>query len=581
MNHSRGNKHYLFCTLFSQKQNYLWFVLLLFLMCLSGTLQTGIAWYLGGVVDAGVARDVSRMYRQGLFMGLLVAAEFIRINLYTLTMTYSTERLFRHIRLQIFRTIADADYAGLEKSMQAGDVVIRVNNDIMDLNNTLTGSITWLLRVTITAVISLISCFVLSWQLSLAYFTFIPLFAWIERKLSLTIKAHQKEASAQMGRIAGTVAGWYRGLLVIKSFLLQNRMEERFGAADVGVLQAQMSTEQIAVRMTLARMIYSFLSVFVIFGFGIVLIRRGVISVGNLITFTAVSQNVREAVNLIDNMLYSLRTANAKAERVWEALQIPTEKNEDAQIQTEDPAAPAVDVKDLSFGYSDGLPVLRGLSLSVSRGQTIGIMGSNGSGKSTLLKLLSGIYPIQRGDMTLFGVSVSAMPKDVLRDRIAVITQEPCLFDTSIYENILLGRTDAAAKEVRDAVAQAGLLPFLESLPDGIDTQIGQGGLSLSGGQRQRIAIARALVKDAPILLMDEPTASLDAESEKQLQEVFSRLLTGRTALIVSHRLAFLQQTDHIYCLDHGCVAQEGTFDELAQAPGLFREMLTAERKEA
>ena len=125
------------------------------------------------------------------------------------------------------------------------------------------------------------------------------------------------------------------------------------------------------------------------------------------------------------------------------------------------------------------------------------------------------------------------------------------------------------------------MLPFIESLPEGFDTQIGQGGLSLSGGQRQRIAIARALIKDAPILLMDEPTASLDAESERQLQAVLSRFLSGRTTLIVSHRLAFLERTDYIYCLDQGAVTQEGTFEALSQMPGMFREMLAAERKEA
>ena len=577
----KPGKYTLLRILFLQKQNCLWFALIFLLMCLTGALQTGIAWHLGGVVDAGVSGDMPLMYRQGLRMGLLVAAEFVRINLYTLVMTFSTERLFRYVRLRIFQTIAEADFGSFERDMRAGDVVVRVNNDIMDLNNTLTGSVTWLLRVTVTAVISLVSCFVLSWRLSLAYFALVPLFAWIERRLSLTIKTHQKEASAQMGRIAGIVTGWYRGLLVVKSYLLQGEMEKRFAAADDGVLQAQTETERIAVKMTLARLIYSLLSVFAVFVFGTLLIRRGLLSVGSLITFIAVSQNVREAVGLIDNMLYSLRTANAKAERIWEVLQIPREETGEAQDADESASAPAVELHELSFGYAEDAPVLKALSLTVPRGQTVGIMGSNGSGKSTLLKLLCGIYPVQRGSLALFGIPASALSREKLRRKIAVVTQEPCLFDASIYENILLGRPDATAQEVRDAAGQAGLLPFIESLPEGFDTQIGQGGLSLSGGQRQRIAIARALIKDAPILLMDEPTASLDAESERQLQAVFSKLLSGRTALIVSHRLAFLERTDYIYCLDQGAVTQEGTFETLAQMPGMFREMLAVERKEA
>ncbi|MDB5741477.1 MAG: hypothetical protein JWP16_2517 [Alphaproteobacteria bacterium] len=235
------------------------------------------------------------------------------------------------------------------------------------------------------------------------------------------------------------------------------------------------------------------------------------------------------------------------------------------------PEGGAVSFRDVSFAYqSDAGPTLSHVNLDIPAGGKIALVGPSGAGKSTVFNLLLRFYDTQSGTVAVDGQDIQSVTLESLRAAIAVVTQEALLFDESIADNIALGRPGATLADIKAAARNAAAHDFIAAMPDGYDTRVGEGGLKLSGGQRQRIAIARAMLRNAPILLLDEATSALDAESERQVQEALSRLMKGRTTIVIAHRLSTVVDADRIYVLEKGGVAQAGTHAELAAVDGLY-----------
>jgi subfamily B ATP-binding cassette protein MsbA len=291
-------------------------------------------------------------------------------------------------------------------------------------------------------------------------------------------------------------------------------------------------------------------------------------------TFTAFTVALLLALQPVRNLSQLWPTASAgiaAANRIFDAIDAQPHIVNRPGAKPLVPAGGAVSFRDVSFGYrADGGETLSQVTLEVPAGKKIALVGPSGAGKSTIFNLLLRFYDVQGGAIAIDGQDIHAATLQSLRAAIAVVTQEAVLFDESIASNIALGKPGASLGEIKAAARNAAAHDFIAAMPEGYDTIVGEGGLKLSGGQRQRIAIARAMLRNAPILLLDEATSALDSESERQVQEALSRLMAGRTTIVIAHRLSTVVDADRIYVLDKGRVAQSGSHAELMAANGLY-----------
>ena len=281
---------------------------------------------------------------------------------------------------------------------------------------------------------------------------------------------------------------------------------------------------------------------------------QGKLTVGGLVAFFALLPKMVETINDMANRAFNSKVALAAAERVFEILHTPIEPEGKAVSGIDD--APAIEFRDVSFAYEEGVPVLNGVSFQVPRGKTVAVIGASGGGKSTLLRLLCGFYRPQQGSIFIDGVPLDDWDLEALRARLSYVSQHSYLFPVSVGENIAMGKLSANEEEIRMAAEAANASAFISGLPQGYDTLAGERGSRLSGGQIQRISIARAILKDAPILFLDEATSALDVQAETDVQKALDSLAKGRTTLVVAHRLSTIKNADYIVAMEHGRVVE-------------------------
>ena len=544
--------------------------LILLISLLAGGLKLAASTLWGQAVDFGVAGRISPMLWAAGAMALVILVDCARTAVHYHIIGRVTETMFRDVRMKAFRKLTTGDAATLERDFRTGDTATRLNSDIDVLNNFTAGHVSNFSRLLFQGVVALAGCLFLSWQMSLAYLVVLPLSLWIVKRVSAPIQAKTKSSLDSTGAAMSVAAEAIQGALTVKAFGAEEELARRFDAAVDSATQQKVQSEKISQKLTGVKYAANVLQTMALFLLGSVLVTRGAVSVGTLVAFLALSNYITEPFGQLDYMISQVRRATATAQRYFEVMDVPDE----ADGLVTRPASPVpCQARNLAFSYDGRNQVLQDITLRIAQGQQVAVVGESGCGKSTLLRMLCRFYLPQAGSLRLFGVEAKDWQGEALRQHIALVTQNSTLFDGSVYENVAYGKPGLTRAECRAALEAVELWDFVSQFPDGMDHPIGEGGAALSGGQKQRLCIARALVKEAPLVLLDEATSALDTQTEKEVQAALDKLLAGRSAVIVAHRLTTVQNAHYIYVLEQGRVLEEGPPKELLAKRGRYYEM--------
>ena len=544
--------------------------LILLISLLAGGLKLAASTLWGQAVDFGVAGRISPMLWAAGAMALVILVDCARTAVHYHIIGRVTETMFRDVRMKAFRKLTTGDAATLERDFRTGDTATRLNSDIDVLNNFTAGHVSNFSRLLFQGVVALAGCLFLSWQMSLAYLVVLPLSLWIVKRVSAPIQAKTKSSLDSTGAAMSVAAEAIQGALTVKAFGGEEELARRFDAAVDSATQQKVQSEKISQKLTGVKYAANVLQTMALFLLGSVLVTRGAVSVGTLVAFLALSNYITEPFGQLDYMISQVRRATATAQRYFEVMDVPDE----ADGPVTRPASPVpCQAQELAFSYDGQNRVLQDITLRIAQGQQVAVVGESGCGKSTLLRMLCRFYLPQAGSLQLFGVEAKDWQGEALRQHIALVTQNSTLFDGSVYENVAYGKPGLTRAECRAALEAVELWDFVSQFADGMDHPIGEGGAALSGGQKQRLCIARALVKEAPLVLLDEATSALDTQTEKEVQAALDKLLAGRSAVIVAHRLTTVQNAHYVYVLEQGRVLEAGPPKELLAKRGRYYEM--------
>ncbi|MGN0622617.1 MAG: ABC transporter ATP-binding protein [Oscillospiraceae bacterium] len=451
-----------------------------------------------------------------------------------------------------------------------GDLMSRMTNDVENISTTISQSIGSLISGVLTVVGSFVIMFIYSPVLTLISVSTIVLTILVSGIMTKYMRKYFMEQQILLGKINGHVEEMVTGYRTVVSYSKEKDAVDEFNAMSDDLRRCGIKAQIFGGMMGPLMNCISNFGFVLIAAFGGWFTIKGVITVGTIQAFILYSKQFSRPINEIANQYANIQTAIAGAERIFEVMEAQQEKDEGTADFTPEKVKGDISFKDIRFGYVEGEPVLKGLDLDVKQGQKIAIVGATGSGKTTIVNLLTRFYEIDGGEITIDGVNIYDIPKDELRKSIAIVLQDTVLFSGSIEDNIRYGRDNATLDEIKSAADKAYADEFIERLPDKYSTQLSEGGSNLSQGQRQLLSIARAVLADPKILILDEATSSVDTRTEMHIQSAMVALMKNRTSLIIAHRLSTIRDADKIVVIDHGQVAEMGNHDELIAQKGCY-----------
>ena len=458
---------------------------------------------------------------------------------------------------------------------QKGDVMARVLGDINEMQNSFFIVLELIVREPLTIVFSLIFMFTFSWKLTLFVVLFIPLAGLIISRIGKTLKSQSLEAQQESGKLISTVEETLTGLKIVKSYNAESIFKIKFNNFADKILKLSNS---IGVKNNLAGPLSEVLGIITIavllwYGGKLVLIDK-IIEGTSFISFMGLAYSILTPAKAISKASYRVKNGMAAADRVFEILHHDNQMVDTPNATELGDFTDKIDIDNISFKYNDDL-VLKNFSVSVSKGKTIALVGQSGSGKSTIANLLTRFYDVNKGSIKIDGNDIKAVTKKSLRSLMGLVTQDSILFNDTIKNNILIGKPDASEKEILEALKIANAWEFVKDLPEGIETNVGDAGNNFSGGQKQRLSIARAVLKNPPIMILDEATSALDTESERLVQVALENMMKNRTSIVIAHRLSTIQNADEIIVMQKGQIVEQGKHQELLDKNGIYKNLVS------
>ncbi|SNB33774.1 Lipid A export ATP-binding/permease protein MsbA [Flavobacterium psychrophilum] len=489
-------------------------------------------------------------------------------------MMHLQNNVLKDLRIQLFEKIISLPI-GFYSEQRKGDVMSRMLGDVGQFQNTFFVVLELIVREPLTILFTIIAMFNISVKLTLFVFVFIPISGFIISRLGKNLKSKSNKAQAESGFFISILEETLGGMKVVKSYNAENTFTKKF--TDSIMRMIKLSTS-IGNKNNLASPLSEFLGIVTIaillwYGGKMVLVDH-TLEGAVFIVYMALAYNILTPAKAISKASYSVKAGMAAAERVLVILEhenpITSKENAIEKNTFED----KIEIKNINFRYEEE-NVLKNFTITVPKGKTIALVGQSGSGKSTIANLLTRFYDVNEGTITIDGIDIKDMKLESLRGLMGLVTQDSILFNDTIKNNILLGKENATDEEVIEALKIANAYEFVMNLPNGIETNIGDAGNKLSGGQKQRLSIARAVLKNPPIMILDEATSALDTESEKFVQIALENMMQNRTSIVIAHRLSTIQKADNIIVMKKGEIVEQGTHTELLALNGTYSNLVT------
>ena len=497
-------------------------------------------------------------------------------------MGFVGQRTTSNLQRDLFAHLVRGDLARITKQ-HSGEYISIFMNDATRLRDTVNTTIINIVRHLLTVVALTIFMYVMNVKMALIYtMIVIPLGVVFMRRLGRVTRKASRQGLEEIGGLSTLISETLGGLRIVKAYGQEADQITRAGSTIDTLLNYTMRSVRARAAASPAIEMLAGIAIGVIIFYGGYQSTQGNLTAGEFMGFISALLMAYQPLRAVANLQTILQEGVSAGERIFTVLDASDEIIDMTDAPSLDIQHGAISFENVTFGYAGrDTPALDGISLEVPAGQTVALVGASGSGKSTLLNLTLRFFDIDTGNITIDGQNIRDVSLDSLRAATALVTQEPFLFDDTIAKNIAFGKVDATQADIEQAARNAAAHEFICALPQGYETHVGEGGIRLSGGQKQRLAIARAILKDAPILLLDEATSALDTVSEAQVQKALEKLLEGRTALIIAHRLSTVMHADRIYVLEQGRLRETGTHGDLLAADGLYAELYRTQFQES
>ena len=513
-----------------------------------------------------------------IFLGLFLAL----MTLFKTSCYFASSAVMIPLRTGVVRDIRIMVYAkvmrlpmGFFSEERKGDIIARMSGDVGEVENSITSSLDMLIKSPIMIILYFITLIATSWKLTLFTVLVLPAMGWLMGKVGRKLKRQSLEAQGKWSDTMSQLEETLGGLRIIKAFIAEDRMIDRFTRCSNELRDA---VNKVAMRQALAHPMSEFLGTILIvsvlwFGGALILGHNSSLTAPTFIFYMVILYSVINPLKDFAKAGYNIPKGLASMERVDKILKA---ENNIKEIPNPTPLTgmnDRIEFKDISFSYDGKREVLKHVNLTVPKGKTVALVGQSGSGKSTLVDLLPRYHNVQGGDITIDGTSIKDVRIADLRSLIGNVNQEAILFNDTFFNNIAFGVENATMEQVIEAAKIANAHDFIMEKPEGYNTNIGDRGGKLSGGQRQRVSIARAILKNPPILILDEATSALDTESERLVQEALERLMKTRTTIAIAHRLSTIKNADEICVLYEGEIVERGRHEELLELDGYYKRL--------
>jgi len=531
----------------------------------------------------GVWLDNATFSRMHILYGACGATLLIAFSTGVLTYWYTNtlgnvgQRFVFDLRYQLFAHMQRLSLR-FHDTQRRGDLITRLTSDIQAIQDLISNGLIVLGSNAFLLIGMLILMFWLNWQFAFVALAVAPLLFWTVFRYTYRIKVAAREARVSTGLLASLAQETLASIRIVQGLAQEEQQNERFQAQSESSLRSYLEGVGYQARVAPLVDVFAATGLALVMWFGATHAMQGHLTTGDIVVFFAYVTNLYSPMKALSRLSYVTSKASVGAERIADIMRVRSEVTERHGAREVSHLKGEIEFREVSFEYQSGQPVLSRINLHIAPGEKVAIVGATGAGKSTLISLVPRLYDPSSGTVSIDGEDLRNYSVQSLRAQISLVLQDSLLFSGTIRENIAFGRPGATDEEIVAAAVVANAAEFIDLLPDGYETPVAEGGTTLSGGQKQRVAVARAILRNSPILILDEPTSGLDAVSERTVIDALGRAASGRTTLLIAHRLTTVRLADRIIVLEKGCIAEEGPHQELLARNGKYAHLYSLQR---